>query len=1077
VLKAVSLEREAIWAASVLATHAIKLNTFLEYRARLDPLLLNGTYDECNSILEDIENSLGHSLWSVELRLALLSVWKGIESQKAYTSAILDSSTGNFVRFFVSHVSQRNEDSTNPFRFQSSFQAIVDKWNIAADFRAYLLYRISDDWQNTAGTVRSILRIEAISPIIDYYETFVRIATRAIASASDTALSFHGPVALLARAIRDSRLDKLISFIDSGIERLSDFAPPSDSLRLLDHFAEGRYPQILDELHQMVVQERDEVALSIGGQCYAETGGRISTEATFFERLLGLCARLIVKDEGIDEPFTELMRWSHNFRFASFATGLQEFASRQLSSAPLPDREQVCRRFLSSRYLDVGALASLPSAIQLSLGQYLSTRFPHSIGVASEIARLDLPDSEFSLPERVSKELRSEIELERAFRRGDDVRVVALATTAYTAKSVYFKRFAARLHANSLLRLNYLEEAIDLIVATCLVDIGSVRMLPLRDCIDRMDKKTSKHLAHKLPTPILLDLFTRNIDDRQRELREFTYEDFLIAHGVERPSELGTIADDFDRRELVYYLRFVCVPEVMQVSPAFQNSQSLEDERLEVCTLLVDLDKSNVKVYEREIDEITRRQLIQRGVRQVERSKISIDLDPLRRWAHRSLKDSFTRFNALQAAGFGTDAKYTDEVKNLSSGFNELELPEVPIESAITLLLTTIRSLLHECFHNSQHGLDCYLSMRVRHGALSGQLRAALEDEKIITQRKGGSDDYARNNYWLERLGLPGNVAIDLDKRLRRFARDYDDLIREFAANKVQIRSDSKPDALFADEVPKSSLGVLALEIHSETTFESFLDLCFDTFSHTVEDSLQLVRNYIDNTLKIEVNALFVSLLADAEKITAGIATSEFDTAMRNAQTRTQQALDGVKDWFRQVNPPPPRSFSFEELVHIGLQQVKKRSPGFDPILECHIAEMPQFANLALFSDIFVILFENVSRHSGLMDKPRVVIRADIDDPYLRISFDSMVAPDAISDDARNKVMRIRNTIADGSFHSGIRSEGGTGLIKLGNIAKGDRFTAGRFRFGFSDTGTFNVQMELPLREVELNAPEGALAQ
>src|SRR5205823_8304974 len=173
--------------------------------------------------------------------------------------------------------------------------------------------------------------------------------------------------------------------------------------------------------------------------------------------------------------------------------------------------------------------------------------------------------------------------------------------------------------------------------------IGSARMLPLRDCIEQLDKATRRHLAGKLAVPILVDLYTRNVDDRQRELREFTFADSLLAHHLQRPSELGMIADQFDLLQLIYYLRFVCVPEVTQVSPAFQNSQALEDERLAVCGLLARLDKSNAKLYEREIDEINRRQLIQRGVRQVEQSKISIDLEPLRRWARRNLKDSFTR--------------------------------------------------------------------------------------------------------------------------------------------------------------------------------------------------------------------------------------------------------------------------------------------------------------------------------------------------------------------------------------------------------------------------------------------------
>lgn len=1073
VLKPVSLEREAIWAGYFLAGHATALNSFLQLRRRLDPLLLNATYEECNSILEEIERTVSYSMWSMELRLALLSIWKGSEGQTTYTAKILNSNASNLASYIVSQISLRNEESADPFRFRSSFHATVNSWAVHPSFKAYLLYRIADDWQNGAGTVSSILRLEAISPVIDYYETFVRLATRTIASCSALSSYFREPIKLLLGVVHDSRLERLLTFLDANIQRLSGFPLPVEFVHSASHVAEGLYHDALNDIRQMALYERDEATLRIAARCCAETGENLPADNSLFGRLLPLYSRLITKDTGLDAPYTELMQFAANFRFGTFSAGLQEFANRQISSSPSSDCTAVCTRFLSAPHLDVEALPCLPDVLQLPFAQFISGVFPGEIGMTSQLSKVNLPHEQFAIPQRASNELRAEIEMELAFRRGDDSRVATLAERAYTLTSVSCGRSAARLHSHSLLRLDHLESAIDLIVEFCLGDIGSVRMFPLPECIDRMTKAFRRQFAAKLSMPILLDLFARHIDDRQRELREFTYEDFLLAHSLSRPSELEALKNKLDPRQLIYYLRFVCVPEVMQVSPTFQNSQSLEDERLAVCSLLAVLDKPNAKIYEREIDEITRRQLIQRGVRQVEQSKISIDLEPLRRWARRNLIDSFAKVKALEVVGL---EGLKDNVKTgaVIAARSDEELPEVSLESAGSLLLTMIDSLFAECFHNPRHGLDCYLSMRVRHGALSGQLRAPLEDEKVITQRKGGSEEYARNEYWLSRLSLSADGASRLDALLRHFARDYDELIREFASTKVQIRSSAKPDALFANDVPKSSIELLAHDFHRETTFEGFLDSCFNTFSQAVENSLECVREYIDKALKPQVNMLFTSLLAESDYITAGIPTPHFDTAIRNAQTRTQQALDVVKDWFRQVNPPPPRIFSLEEIIQIGLQQVKKRSFGFEPELTCVIAELPQFADLARFSDIFVILFENVARHSGHVNEPWVEIKASLDDPFLILSFANNISLEVITADAETNLERIRSIIDEGAFHSGIRSEGGTGLIKLANIlGVGDRGTSSKLNFGFRDDGTFYVEMLLPIRIFEMDDLEG----
>jgi hypothetical protein len=258
-------------------------------------------------------------------------------------------------------------------------------------------------------------------------------------------------------------------------------------------------------------------------------------------------------------------------------------------------------------------------------------------------------------------------------------------------------------------------------------------------------------LSMDLPLSIVYDLYLRFLGDDRPFIRSDAYEDFLLAQGYQKPSELSIHLKGVRIDYLVYYLRFVCVPEVMLSSGAFTSSRELENERLAVLELLRNIDPINTPDYETEVRDITRKQIIYEGLRHVEQSKLSMDVQPLRRWAEKNLKESFTRYQALKAAGI----KPIGLVGQAAAGGSSTNVPDTPIDEPGELLHEMLSAFLSESYTNSFHGLDSYLSMRARHGSFAGQIRAPLEEEKIITSRDGLSDEYKPNLFWRNRLGAP----------------------------------------------------------------------------------------------------------------------------------------------------------------------------------------------------------------------------------------------------------------------------------------------------------------------------------
>jgi hypothetical protein len=359
--------------------------------------------------------------------------------------------------------------------------------------------------------------------------------------------------------------------------------------------------------------------------------------------------------------------------------------------------------------------------------------------------------------------------------------------------------------------------------------------------------------------------------------------------------------------------------------------------------------------------------------------------------------------------------------------------------------------------------------MRVRHGTLSGHLRTPLELERIITQRAATTEEYELNEHWTTHLAYLGaDTCSAIDRCLATFSADYDACIARVTGEMIQIRSVEKPDGLFNVNLYVSRFRLWRAQLTSDLTFDAFFDRLMELFWDAVEMSLTEVRLTIDQRLKPEVNAMFLDLERRVREIAGGRATSDLDRAIRTAQTGTTQALDIVKDWFRLSQPTTEPHFPIEDLIDVGLQCVTAIHRDFSPEVVKAVDPLPRFASaLVLFSDIFFIIFDNIRRHSGLGSHPRVSVWVEDKGDRVRIVTRNELSPAARTDADVARVDAIRQAIAQGDYRLAVKSEGGTGLIKLRKLISTGDDGRRRLEFGFGETDFF-VDLELTKTEIDL---------
>lgn len=1071
-LAPVPLSREVAWVAAQIIEEAKRVERFLGSKNAYERALSHGAIESCFEALDAIEADLGFSFWSIEARIGALQMHEGLEAQKNYLAEILKSlPDADPVSFVAYHVSRRLEPSTFPTRFASSFAEMTAKWDAGDGLGPYLDFRVAGIAPASAAACANILRYETPGSIVDQYETFVSLAQiAATADSSDMTELFDSAVAKVAQVVSDERLAKIMLMRGNpaGLSRLTFISDAATDLTL-EGDIEGAAERITDCIKERPNDPtlwllRAEIAATIGESI---GGGGAPTESAprFLRALVG-------EDADGEREIVPLLRLAIGFHNLSFAHSLLVYACQVLPSRLSAEMQLEQIAFIERAGARADDVALLPESVRplyfkaaaaaLSASPSL-TRAAILVGESAKVVPNLCPEERFRA------------EVEALLLRGDTRAALDAMLPHVNSGNSGLSRWAIRETASAMAALGEHVALARFIVSHATRRPGLARSLPVTDCVAGLSDEERASLQGELTLPIILQ-FAVEIDDKHTDVCAYAYEDFLIAGGLARPSQLDTVVGSHDRGLLSYYLRYLCVPEIMQVSSEFQSTRELQEERIAVLRLLIEIDPENVKAYEDELREVTRSLLVHSGVRHVGQTKIFVDVPALRRWAERNLREDFSRFQSHLQAGLGIDR---DAVSAMLHRLAQRKLVptgmlELPKNEATDLLVKMVVSLNREFLTNPDHGLDCYLSMRIRHGTLAGQLRTPLEVEHLITQRRVACDEYTANERWTTALLHHRLDPQPLDDRLASFSRDYDDLVSVMSNELIQIRSPERPRGLFDAGVLTTQLLLLSTHLTPDLTFDTFLDLCFDMYWNRVDVCLTKVRDVCNEQLKPQITRMFNSLESEASSL-AGTARPDLETAIRSASTGANQALDIVSDWFRLPAPIEMQIFPIEAMIDVGLKCVTTIYPEFHPTLRQAVKpNLPPFGDaLAFFSDVFFIVFDNIRRHSGLT-APKVDLsveeigpnEGDVR-PRLRFKVESDVSDDIDVAAIEGKLAQIRKRIETDDYKSAVISEGGTGLIKLHRILGRRNLEANMLTFGFSG-GRFVVDFRIFWRETSI---------
>jgi hypothetical protein len=1028
-----SLTKEIWWASRLLSHFAPQINVFLSAKRSIETDIRLGDFSNAELQLTSLESTLGVSLWSHELRIYLTGMIGGLEAQKEFSLSIKNSDVSEILKCFTHYISIRCEPRVSWWKYEdylSSLLSSVSDASSADTFFGLLLNPLRFQFRKSPAEILSIFSAHSV---VDFYEAFVRILQKLVTYDSPLNAAGYCLTYMLASGIADARLALLCSVL--GVEHPT---PTGVNVSILDHaltlYTAGSYPDCCAFCWEQLPLNPNIFQLyELCAKSHARIGETPSamTGIAEIDSLVSDLVNISLKTPSADRAASRITKKAYTLSGSEFSAQLFSFLVRDYITDGLEDNPEIAFGFLNGSYYNPKNLILLiPDSAREGYLRSLKVLAPSSATLAffESIAGgvQNIGQATWVASER------------RDFYRGYKLS----CNKDYAAAEAILRSLSASedrvLQQDATLKLNQilqeqgkLGESLDLLAETFAANPSILSRLPLErllTAIDSSDQLFDDHIS----LPILRELASRNGNPSLIQKRDDSYEDFLQSHNTSKPSELAALENQFSRALLVLFLSEVCTPQVMDNSIAFDSTESLLTERIAICRFLINLDPPQIDEYSDEIKRITQHLIVQRGLREVEQSKIYVDVAGISRSVEKSLKESYARYNDLLASRVSTEQN--DIILKFSELFGDQMVVLVPNDELRPLLIEMVLEMRDQFVSSNEYGLDGYLSTGLRHGTLAGQIRAPFETEHLVTQRDEDSLVYRPPNHWLELLGFTGVVAEELSRLLQDFSREIDDLIDRVRTDWIQIRTEKRETkGLFDYRLGQAHLIPLESKIKIGTSYEEFTSIVFEMLWQITERNLKQVREMIDLDLKPKLLSMIDGLSSRISAIHAD--TSLLKTSITSAKTNAQYAIDKIASWFMRAKASSIGPCEFDLPIEIALAMIKNVFPSFQ--LECNpevaAANKLKGESLTGLVNVFYLLLDNTRKHCGGVEAPvKVAANLTLESDLISIAMNNSLRSELTLDEARRRLEESLNR-EDGSFDY-VRKEGGSGLHKIKKI-------------------------------------------
>ncbi|WP_449758618.1 hypothetical protein [Erwinia persicina] len=1021
-----NLKQEILWSANIIKAHREKINSFISKRKTFENLIINKKHSLAEESLNEIEREHGFSLWMIEAKVSLLQIKDGLDAQKSFISTLYNkrkSADGFDIVFYLSFlISQRNEPLVRPDGFISGIkkQLGVNLKNESQLDKLWLIVRYFIFGEN-------IVKDEEIAYLLSW-----------ICSLSIYDLYDFNTLSVINLIQKKWTGEKYIEIAIKCLEGIND----TKALNIIE------YCEKKNNNHKKINQKSftPENKLYIELLCHNKENMLENNEDTLTSDFVSKMRDFFQANNTRRDSFEWLRKTYFNFKHISTIYSMYE-----ISKIIIDDKNGQQDAFVTS---------------------FLS---PQRQSLYT-VMKLEEEGIENNFTDTNLNQLYKNICLLFDENNHEDGKFSKKPELIKNTKLLLTDIIFVNLTIKSLIRKSSFTEAFKFSVDSYLNNKNYIDILPLEELVKDRKWIFYQKLDNYCDAAIIISLYlqSNNTDDKQKFNMKACCQTFINENNVSYHHLLDLKHFKNDEKRAMEFLSKVCTPEILEIdTPRYKSARSVLDERIRVCEKTLNI--SFNKKIEDELLEIKRKIAVSDGLKTADTRGITVDFKGFSIIASKKIKDNYLRYRAFLDAGINKEVVYSVEGNN-SLIYN-------PNQESDQIVIGLLSEISYIFLSHHEYGLDYYLSMRIRHGRFIGILRGPLEQRKLITKYSSELGMYAKNSYWSEIYeNMLSNTDMEkLQRELSLFSTSFDNLIKKFIDEKIQIKNEKKPNGLYTIPVTTNLLEITKKTIKDSMDFDSFLKNMFDAFLLHIESCSREVQRIIKKELKHNIREIIMTLYQNVSKTIPArhqnrVINNIFDE-LNHLRKDIDSSINNILNWFETstYEKQDISFYTFPQLIDIGLARTKQTRLHFSPNLILEFNESGGFifepSILPLFSDLFSILFDNISDHNGISNNIDVNIKAEVTNTsrnqislLINVKNKSIVTEqktttiDLIKDDIKNHNIRSRQE-GNSGYHK----------IKAMGVIKNEE----DLDFGFDDDCFYtNVVITLELHYFHIEGEE-----
>ncbi|MCK1989369.1 hypothetical protein MPH48_14835 [Lysinibacillus fusiformis] len=1049
-------------AIHLIKIYSDKINLYLDYKTKYEHLLFVGNYEEAYEFLLKIENDISISIWSLGQKMLIKEKSDGLEENKKLLESSLKATNKNIlintILEFYSNIAEKNMSYLN---YQDKVKKFLDSFgdeeldNMLKDYFNFKLNLDLDSKYVLNTRFESIIQIDSQITIIDLYNSFIEIIQ--LKSYHEKFDELKSKILPLLNLINDNRIKNI--FIKFGQGDLTELGMPIpiDYSVILEKYTIGNYREVIELGNEYLKNKSNDFQLTL---ILIKSKIQLMEFEDFENPVYNDLYNILTINEFYKDSLSNLYGYMKLYSGTSWKYKLKGFVKRKLenSNAKITEYTSYINDLVITPNFAsiIEDLSNQEHFLEFYSQYYPSTceLFKYKFGFIEDLN--SIPDLDIIRKTLfISRKKIDEGEYEEA------IKFLLSINNVKFEESYYMLERTLKELLKAFFKKDALHDCLKLIIDSYFLNKNLIKRYNVEEIAKKIKRTKDPNIKSSIMYPILFHINDENDYKSQR----IAFSNYLDYNNVASVTDILKINND-NNRFLIYFLHKICIQHHLKRDIRLANDSSAADEvRIAILKILIDLDASNKKAYFDEVNTIMTRQGIRTRMKQINESKVYVDVENIKQENREILLENFKKYILVKKFDEevkGVDITSESFMERIRNVINQKIETDVQYSQEVIILRGIISRITEEYLYNEKYGLNTFLSSRIRHGYINSQLTTLFYEHNLMSKSISESSDIYSINEYLDENVIEENEEFE---KIREFLSDFTITINkkvlEVKDEWVKIRYHSKDKGLFDFSDIVDNVWMTINIIDDSYDF----DIIFNFVINVLKDNTKQILDNLRNDINTELKQYFLDALNRLEMNLKKIDTPETNKIIAEINKNINLCkvkFESVIKEFSEVFYLRDISFvdfTMEDLVTTCLEIISRLNSNFGSVhlrKDINITRKFDGKSFLYFVDILNVFLNNAIEHSEFDDLSKLNLDIEISEDnkntlkdifkeskktelkekeYIKISVTNNLDSEIEYEKIETKVDSVFKNLSEHEILKKFtQTEGGSGLYKVANI-------------------------------------------